>query len=175
MWQRWMLAVSPLYDTLIQQIEGIEGMIGIRYLTRTDMDALGLRKLIEALTLHKTRKPDQPIHLVDAESEEVMELSPEALRLLHDILLDLMSGEVKTTIPHHAELNDAQAADILGVSRKYFIDLLQSGAMPYCRKKGIFYRVRMEDLMAYKEEIDRKRDVALDELVALSQELGLYD
>lgn len=138
------------------------------------MDALGLRKLIQALALHKMRKPDQPIHLVDAESEEVMELSPEALHLLHNILLDLMSGEVKTTIPHHAELSDGQAADILGVSRKYFVDLLQSGAMPYC-KKGIFYRVRMEDLMQYKEETDRKRDAALDELVALSQELGLYD
>ena len=149
-------------------------MIGIRYLTKEDMDVLGLREILQALALCNIRKSDQPLQLVDTETEEVTELSPEAIQLLHDILLNILSGEVKTTIPHHAELSAGQAADILGVSRKYVIDLLKSGAMPYC-KQGLFYIVRMEDLMAYKEETDRKRDAALDELVALSQELGLYD
>lgn len=149
-------------------------MTGIRYLNKADMDALRLREILQALALRKTRKTDQPLRLVDTETEEVTELSQQATQLLHDILLNILSGEVKTTIPHHAELSAEQAADILGVSRKYVIDLLNSGAMPYC-KHGVFYRVRMEDLMAYKAEIDLKRDAALDELVALSQELGLYD
>lgn len=149
-------------------------MIGIRYLTKADMDTLSLREVLQPLASHIMRNSDQPIQLVDAESEELTELSSEAVQLLHDVLMDLLSGEVKTIIPHHAELTTIQAADILNVSRPYLIKLLDAGDIPYC-KVGRHRRIRMEDLMTYMEESDSKSRVAMDELVALSEELGLYD
>ncbi len=149
-------------------------MIGIRYVTKAEMDTLNVREVLQALVLHKLSKSDQPMQLVDAESEEVTTLSSEMVQLLHDFLMNLLSGAVETTITYDAELTDKQAAEILGVSRAYFVNLLKSGAMPYC-KNGFFFTVRMEDLMTYKEANDQERSKALDELTALSQELGLYD
>ena len=149
-------------------------MIGIRYLTKADMDKLSLREVLQPLASHIKRKSDQPIQLVDAESEELTELSSEAVHLLHDVLMDLLSGEVKTIIPHHAELTTIQAADILNVSRPYLVGLLESGEIPH-REVGRHRCIRMEDLMTYMEESDSKSRVAMDELVALSEELGLYD
>ncbi len=149
-------------------------MIGIRYLTKADMDTLSLREVLQPLALHIMRNSDQPIQLVDAESEELTELSSEAVQLLHDVLLDLLSGEVKTIIPHHAELTTIQAADILNVSRPYLIKLLDAGDIPYC-KVGRHRRIRMEDVMTYKENIDKAREAILDQMVAEAEELGLYD
>lgn len=67
-----------------------------------------------------------------------------------------------------------EAADILNVSRPYLIKLLESGKIRF-RKVGTHRRITMEDLMAYKEKSARQSRAAMDELVALSEELGLYD
>jgi hypothetical protein len=52
--------------------------------------------------------------------------------------------------------------------------LLEEGKIPF-RKVGSHRRVRLDDLLVYKDERDRERRSALNELAAESQELGLYD
>lgn len=75
-------------------------------------------------------------------------------------------------IPENAELTTVQAAELLHVSRPFLIGLLESRALPY-RKVGRHRRIRMEDVMAYKERIDREREAVLDELVAEAQKHGM--
>ncbi len=58
---------------------------------------------------------------------------------------------------------------MLNVSRPFLVRLLEEGAIPF-RKVGKHRRIRMDDVMAYKEDIDRKREAALDELARLAQE-----
>jgi excisionase family DNA binding protein len=65
-----------------------------------------------------------------------------------------------------------QAADFLNVSRSYLLDLLKSGAFPV-RFVGAEQRVRMDDLVRYKAQVDAQRRKVLDELTAEAQELGL--
>ena len=77
-----------------------------------------------------------------------------------------------------------EAADILNVSRPYVIKLLEAGEMSY-HLVGSHRRIRLKDVLIYKERIKREReairlnplreDGTRDQMVAEAQVLGLYD
>lgn len=112
--------------------------------------------------------------VVDDQSGEAVVLPPPLFRLILDVLSQMARGNAITLVPVHAELTTQQAADLLGVSRPFLIKLLEKGELPH-RKVGRHRRVRFIDLMRYRKESGARRQEALDELVRLSQELGLYD
>ena len=100
------------------------------------------------------------------------ELSEGAFGLLLKILTEMSKGNGIMVIPVHAELTTQQAADFLNVSRPYLIGLLTNGEIPF-RKVGRHRRVRLEDIMNYKQQIEEKRLEVLDELAAQAQELNM--
>ena len=106
------------------------------------------------------------------EPEEVVVIPVSALRLLNDILTQMACGNAVTLIPVHAELRTQQAADLLNVSRPFLIGLIDDGKIPH-HKVGTHRRIRFEDLMAYKQNIDRQRLQALEELANEAQELNM--
>lgn len=108
----------------------------------------------------------------DNEPEEVMTIPVSAFRLLADILAQMARGNAVTLIPVNAELTTQQAADILNVSRPFLIKLIEDGQIPY-RKVGTHRRIRFEDLMVYKRDIDNKRRDVLADLVSEAQELDM--
>jgi excisionase family DNA binding protein len=108
----------------------------------------------------------------DNEPEEVMTIPVSAFRLLADILTQMARGNAVTLIPINAELTTQQAADILNVSRPFLIKLIEDGQIPY-RKVGTHRRIRFEDLMVYKRDIDNKRRAVLADLVSEAQELDM--
>jgi excisionase family DNA binding protein len=108
----------------------------------------------------------------DNEPEEVMTIPISAFRLLADILEQMARGNAVTLIPINAELTTQQAADILNVSRPFLIKLIEDGQIPY-RKVGTHRRIRFEDLMVYKRDIDNKRRAVLADLVSEAQELDM--
>jgi excisionase family DNA binding protein len=115
------------------------------------------------------------IKIIEPDGTEQSALIPAAAyRLLVDVLTQMAQGNAVTLIPIHAELTTQEAADLLNVSRPYLIKQIEAGAIPY-HKIGRHRRIRFEDLMAYKQQVDAARSQALDELVAESQALGLYD
>jgi excisionase family DNA binding protein len=95
-----------------------------------------------------------------------------ALRLLLDVLTEIGQGNAVSIIPIHAELTSQEAADVLNVSRPFLVQLLERGDIPF-HKTGTHRRVHYQDVVAYKERIDAQRSVALDELAAQAQDLGL--
>ena len=97
----------------------------------------------------------------------------EALRLLARVLEEMATGRPVTLIPRNAELSTHQAAELLGVSRPYLIKQLEAGKMPF-RRVGTHRRIRYDDLRLYQEREREERHRALDELVTLSEDMGLY-
>jgi excisionase family DNA binding protein len=95
------------------------------------------------------------------------------VQLLADMLARMAEGQAVTLIPLHAELSTQQAADLLNVSRPYFIKLLEDGKMPF-RKVGEQRRVRYQDLLPYMETYQKAANSALEEMTAEAEQLGLY-
>jgi excisionase family DNA binding protein len=75
--------------------------------------------------------------------------------------------------PENAEVSTMEAADVLNVSRPYFIKLLEEKAIPH-RLVGKHRRVLIDDVMAYKEHIDAAREGVLAQLTAEAQKDGDY-
>lgn len=93
---------------------------------------------------------------------------------LMEVIKTLNKGNSITLIPMDKELTTQQAADILNVSRPYFIKLLENGIIPF-KKTGTHRKILMQDLMKYREQRAETRKSKIEELSVLSQELGLYD
>ena len=105
-------------------------------------------------------------------SEPTLKIPASAARLLVQILDEMSRGNAVKIVPVHAELTTQEAADLLNVSRPTLIQMLEAGKIPF-RKVGTHRRVRMEQLMNYKRQLEADRRAALAELVAYDQEIGL--
>ncbi len=88
---------------------------------------------------------------------------------------EMARGNAISLMPIHHELSTQDAANILNVSRPHLVSLLEKKELPF-RKVGSHRRVLAKDVFEYKARIDQQRLATLDELTALSQELGMgYD
>ena len=135
-------------------------------------DVAQAQEASRALARMVAEAPQAQLSIEDSTRRMHVLLPAAAVHLLQDILREMSQGHAVTLIPVHAELTTQQAADLLNVSRPYFVSLLESGAIPY-RKIGTRRRVLFQHLMTYKKVEDAKRLDALTELTRLSQELGL--
>lgn len=108
----------------------------------------------------------------DDEVEQSVAIPVPAFRLLTDILTQMAQGNAVTLMPVHAELTTQQAADLLNVSRPFLIRRIEEGRIPF-RKVGTHRRIRLDDLMAYKQKVDQDRLKALEELATEAQNRGM--
>jgi len=123
----------------------------------------------QRLSRYAKLKTSLTVQVIEPKQEQPLELPAGAVQMLMDILEAMAMGRGVTIIPENAELTTVQAAEILNVSRPFFIKLLDEGAIPH-RKVGKHRRVRMEDVVQYKQKIDCEREAVLDLLVAEAQQ-----
>jgi excisionase family DNA binding protein len=114
------------------------------------------------------------LELRDAGTGETLTLPPSAERALLQILEEMGRGRAIAITPVGAELSTQQAADILNVSRPYIAKLVDEGALP-ARKVGPHRRLLLSDVLAYKKTMYAEQARSMEELAALTSELGLYD
>lgn len=108
----------------------------------------------------------------DDKAAQPVEVPGPAFRLFLEILNQMAQGKSVTLVPTHHELTTQQAADLLRVSRPYFVKLLEEKAIPHHRV-GSRRRVKFEHLMAYMERVKGESREALEKLAAEAQNLGM--
>ena len=130
-------------------------------------------RLASLLAAGREGRPPVRVRLsrADGRSEDV-ELPAAAARALAEFLSLAAAGRGAAVVPVDEMLTTGRAADLLDVSRPHLVSLLDGGAIPH-RRVGTHRRVRLADLLAYREANDAERREALAELAAEAQELGL--
>jgi len=103
-----------------------------------------------------------------------IEIPSDLVEALLLIVHQLQTGNGVSIAALRAEVTTAEAADLLNVSRPFVIKLLESGAMPF-RKVGTHRRVRLTDVLEYRDRQDAVANAALNDMVRQAERHGLYD
>jgi excisionase family DNA binding protein len=103
-------------------------------------------------------------------SERSLMIEPKLYEYLIRLLDHFENGEGVTFVPHAKMLTTQQCADILNVSRPYFVKLLDQDEIPY-EKIGRHRRVLAKDLFGFQKRRDVQRRKALTELLESDGEL----
>jgi len=107
----------------------------------------------------------------NGETDELV-LPGYVVQILLDVLSQMSQGNAISLVPYHQEISTQEAANLLNVSRPYLVNLLETQQIPFHRV-GTHRRVRLRDVLDYKERIDEQRLDALNELTSLSQQEGM--
>jgi excisionase family DNA binding protein len=113
-----------------------------------------------------------PPELVLADGSRILLPDPLA-EVLREVAQSLAQGNAVTVVPQHTTLTTQQAAEFLGVSRPTFVKLLEEGELSFTQP-GRHRRVRLDDVLAYRDRVRQARREALDQLAALSEDVDLY-
>ena len=111
--------------------------------------------------------------LVDADGA-LVEVPEEIAALLHAVVRHLKAGHGVSVAALDAELTTTEAAELLNISRPHLIKQLEAGELDY-RLVGSHRRVRLIDVLAYRDLQDARAREALDEMTRQAEDLGLYD
>ena len=101
-------------------------------------------------------------------------LPPSLYSALRDAVHILLRGDAVAISPLHRRLSTTEAGDLLGVSRQYLTRLIDRGEIP-CDRTGRHRRLKLSDVIAFKERRSASRVRALDALTADAAAAGAYD
>ena len=124
--------------------------------------------------LHGLLQKEGKARLLGKGGEPAIELPDAVFDLLIKIMDGLQEGKAISIVPVTQDLTTQQAAEMLGVSRPFFVKLLETGQLPF-HLTGTHRRVYLQDLLGYKQRRDQQRREALDQMASEADEQGLYD
>lgn len=116
-----------------------------------------------------------PAVLVGPDGEQIPLPMP-AYEVLRTVVNAMERGASVSVEPVDRQLTTQQAADLLGVSRNTLVRLLDEHELPFERLgESRHRRLRLHDVLAYRERKRTDRRSRLDELTRQAAEDGLYD
>lgn len=129
---------------------------------------------LEGLVAMLSRFGTEPTATLSGPNGEHLVLPVEVFEVLRDVLEAMAQGQAVTIAPVHQRLTTQEAADLLGISRPTVVKLLESGEIPF-EQPGRHRRVRLADVLAYRDRASAERRGALDRMVELADEADLYE
>ncbi|MGD0902077.1 MAG: excisionase family DNA-binding protein [Terracidiphilus sp.] len=112
--------------------------------------------------------------LVGKGGEPALELPDVVYSLLMRILQNMQEGKAISIVPFMQDLTTQEAANFLGVSRPFFVKLLETGKLHY-HMTGTHRRVYLKDLTDYRHHRDREKIEAINRIAQFEEDAGLYD
>lgn len=133
-----------------------------------DLDAvLDVSRFLEQL--------EGPAALVGPDGQAVA-LPAQVSSVLSEVVRAMQQGKVISVAPVDQLLTTQEAADFLGISRPTLVKKLEDGSIAFERPSGGRHRrVRLVDLLQYRDRQRTERRKALRELTAEAQAAGAYD
>ena len=123
----------------------------------TPVEAEKAREAVTVLARHRDKRGGLSLGVRKGARSAVVELPPAVSRLVLDLLQLVGKGEAVTLVPFGGELSTQEAADLLKVSRSFLVRMVENREIPH-HKVGTHRRIRMEDLLAYKQRRDQTRN-----------------
>jgi excisionase family DNA binding protein len=121
------------------------------------------RRLAELEAQHEVAR------LVGPDGQEIP-FPASAFRALQRVIEAMSRGATIVLVPQGRELTTRQAAELLHVSRPFLVRNLLGKEIPF-EKVGSHRRVRLEDVLAYRERRARERRALLDDMTAAAQDV----
>lgn len=118
---------------------------------------------IEAHTERTGAAPQPQFFLSGPTAGDQVEIPSEIYEVLVKAVEAMRKGLAVTLTPSSMTLTTQQAADLLGVTRPTLVKLLDSGKIPF-EKPGTHRRVKLEDVLTFKEKRKAEQYAALSSL-----------
>lgn len=128
----------------------------------------------QAHALHALLRRPGKARLVGKGGGPAIELPDAVYDLLLRILENMQEGKAISVVPVMQDLTTQQAAILLGVSRPFFVKLLEADKLQF-HLAGTHRRVYLQDLLTYKQHRDQARHEALNRMGQEAERAGLYD
>lgn len=142
-----------------------ENRVDASQLTEEDRDLLP--RLLDLA--HRDQRPC----LKGADGAEIPLPQP-IFEVLVKVIQEIRRGKAMVLLPEEETFTTQAAATFLGMSRQYFVTLLESGQLPFHRV-GSHRRVYFKDLRDYARKRDSERRAGLGRLFKRLRDEGRYD
>jgi excisionase family DNA binding protein len=124
--------------------------------------------------LQKLMQREGRASLVGKGGESALDLPDVVYSLLLRILQGMQEGKAISIVPFMQDLTTQEAANFLGVSRPFFVKLLETDKLHY-HMTGTHRRVYLKDLMDYRQHRDQNKIDAINRIAQFEEDAGLYD
>jgi excisionase family DNA binding protein len=111
---------------------------------------------------------------LSAPNQQPIPIPGSLVLVLRQILGFMGQGKEVAVTPILRELTTQGAADLLGVSRPFVIELLNKQEIPF-HLVGTHRRIHLQDLLRYRDHRDRQRKEILNRMAREAVENGDYD
>lgn len=131
------------------------------------------KEIEQASELYRTLCRESTAVLIGTEGGTI-DLPTSVFEVLLRILEKMQEGNAVAILPLTEELSTQAAANLLGVSRQFFVRECEAHKLPF-HYIGTHRRVLLKDLLAYKRRRDLARRESIVRIARQSEDLGDYD
>ncbi|HLO07082.1 MAG TPA: helix-turn-helix domain-containing protein [Terriglobales bacterium] len=127
----------------------------------------------QASKLYRTLLHEGTAALISPDGTRI-DLPSSVYEILVRVAEKMQEGKTVAVLPLMEELSTQAAADLLGISRQFFVRECEAHKLPF-HYTGTHRRVLLRDLLDYKKQREQARREAIVRIARQSEELGDYD